>query len=84
MKKKLVVLGVVLAMMVAMAAPAFADAIAGDVDVDFQSAPQFQFAAALQTQQGDTTSSASGVATAADASIDQSLDFSQSQWNGGF
>ena len=84
MKKKLMVMAVVLAMMVAMAAPAFADAVGGDVDVDVMRAPQFQFAAALQTQQGDATSSARGVATAADASIDQSLDFSQRQWNGGF
>ena len=82
--KKLAVTGAMLAVMVAGAVPAFADATAGDVNVDVMRAPQFQFAAALQTQQGDTTSSASGVATAADASIDQSLDFSQSQWNGGF
>ena len=82
--KKLMVTGAVLAVMVAGGAPAFADATAGDVNVDFRSAPQFQFAAALQTQQGDATAHARGVATAADASIDQSLDFSQRQWNGGF
>ena len=82
--KKLAVTGAMLAIMVAGAVPAFADATAGDVTVDFRSAPQFQFAAALQTQQGDTTSSARGVATAADASIDQSLTVDQWQWNGGF
>ncbi len=84
MKKKLMVLVAALAMMVALASPAFAEAIGGDVSVEFLSAPQFQFAAALQTQQGDATSSASGVATAADAAISQGLDISQMQLNGGF
>ncbi len=83
--KRLAATGAMLVLMIAAAAPSFADtAVGGDVDVDFMSAPQFQFAAALQTQQGDATSSASGVATAADAAIDQSLTIDQWQWNGGF
>ena len=82
--KKLAVTGAMLAVMVAGAVPAFADATAGDVNVDVMRAPQFQFAAALQRQNGDATSTTHGVATAADASIDQSLTIDQWQWNGGF
>ncbi len=82
--KKLAVTGAMLALMVAGAVPAFADATAGDVNVDVMRAPQFQFAAALQRQNGDTTATTHGVATAADASIDQSLTIDQWQWNGGF
>jgi hypothetical protein len=92
MKKKLMVTAATLALMVAMASPSFASAVGGDVDIDVMRAPQFQFAAALQTQHGDATSSATSTAgrfasaadASADASIDQSLTIDQWQWTGGF
>ncbi len=83
--KRLAATGAMLVLMVAAAAPSFADtAIGGDVTADFFDASQTQAAAALQINRGDATATASGVATAADASISQSLDVSQWQWNGGF
>jgi hypothetical protein len=90
--KKLMVTAATLAMMVAMASPAFASAVGGDVDIEVLSAPQFQFAAALQTQEGDATASATSVAgdfgsaadASAEASISQSLTIDQMQFNAGF
>ena len=82
--KRLAVTGAMLAIMVAGGVPAFASATAGDVTVDVMRAPQFQFAAALQTQQGDATATSGNVGSAADAAIDQSLTIDQWQWNGGF
>ena len=82
--KKLIATGTMLAVMVAGAAPAFADATAGDVNLRFVDASQTQAAAALQINRGDTTATSRGVASAADASIDQSLSIDQRQVNGGF
>ena len=82
--KRLAATGAMLVLMVAAAAPSFADtAIGGDVNLQFVDASQTQAAAALQINRGDATATASGVATAADAAISQSLDVSQWQWNGG-
>jgi len=90
--RKLLATGTMLVLMIAAASPAFADAVGGDVDIEVLSAPQFQFAAALQTQHGDATATADSTAgrfasaadATADASIDQSLTIDQWQWNGGF
>jgi hypothetical protein len=86
--RKLLAMGTMLVLMLAAAAPAFADtAVGGDVDLQFVDASQTQAAAALQTNTGDATSTAGDFASAADAdatsSIDQSLTIDQSQWNGG-
>lgn len=79
--KKLMATGAMLAIMVVGAAPAFAaDAVGGDVDVDFLDASQTQAAAAAQTQEGDAD--AGNLGSAAD--IDQSLTIEQSQVNAGW
>jgi hypothetical protein len=92
MIRKLLAMGTMLVLLLAAAAPAFADtAVAGDVDLQFVDASQTQAAAALQTNTGDVTSTASSTAgdfasaadASAEASIDQSLTIEQSQWNGG-
>lgn len=92
MKQKLMVMAAALAMMVAMASPAFADAIGGDFTVKVWDASQTQAAAATQAQHGDAFATADSTAgrfasaadATADAAIDQSLTIDQSQWNGGF
>lgn len=77
--KKLVATGTIAAMMVMGAAPAAfaADAVGGDVDIDFLDASQTQAAAAAQTQRGDADAGNLGSA----AAIDQSLTIDQSQVN---
>ena len=91
--RKLVAIVTMLVLMLAAAAPAFADtAVAGDVNLQFVDASQTQAAAALQINTGDAVSVASSTAgdfaSAADAdataSILQSLTIDQWQWNGGF
>ena len=90
--KKFMVMVATLAMMVAMASPAFASAFGGDVTVRFWDASQTQAAAATQAQHGDATATADSMAgdfasaadATANAAIDQSLTIDQSQWNGGF
>jgi hypothetical protein len=91
--KRLAATGAMLVLMIAAAAPSFADtAVGGDVTLEFMDASQTQAAAALQINRGDATSTASSTAgdfaSAADAdataSIDQSLTIDQWQWNGGF
>ena len=78
--KKLVATGAIAAMMVMGAAPAaFADAVGGDVDLEFLDASQTQAAAAAQTQEGDADAGNLGSA----AAIDQSLTIDQSQVNAG-
>jgi len=78
--KKLMVTGAMLAIMVMGAVPAFAaDAVGGDVDIDFLDASQTQAAAAAQTQRGDADAGNLGSA----AAIDQSLTIDQSQVNAG-
>ena len=78
--KKVMATGAMLAIMVAGAAPAFAaDAVGGDVDVEFLDASQTQAAAAAQTQRGDADAGNLGSA----AAIDQSLTIDQSQVNAG-
>jgi len=82
----------VIAAMLAMAGPASAAAIGGDLTIEFLDASQFQSAAALQTQEGDAVavaaSTAGDFASAADAdasaSISQSLIIDQMQFNAGF
>ncbi len=82
--RRVLVIGTMVALMLAAASPAFADtAIGGDVDFQFVDASQTQAATALQVNRGDATSTASGLGSAADASIDQGLTIDQSQWNGG-
>ena len=74
-------LGAVLALMLVAATPAFAaDAVGGDVDIDFRDASQTQAAAATQTNRGDAD--AGNLGSAAD--IDQDLNLDQSEVNGGF
>lgn len=83
--KRLAATGAMLALMIAAAAPSFADtAIGGDVTLKFMDASQTQTAAALQVNEGDATAVAGDVGSAADASISQSLAIDQWQWNGGF
>ena len=78
--KKVMATGAMLAIMVMGAAPAFAaDAVGGDVDIDFLDASQTQAAAAAQTQEGDADAGNLGSA----AAIDQSLTIDQSQVNAG-
>ncbi len=82
--KKLVAVGAMLAMMVVAVSPASAQAIGGDVDLDFVDASQVQAAAAFQVNEGDATADASGVGSAAAAEISQDLSIDQTQVNGGF
>ena len=89
--RKLVAMGMMLALMLAAASPPLAqDAIADDgsvaatsLTVEVFDASQFQSADALQTNTGDATATADDDSTA-DASIDQSLQIDQFQLNGGF
>ena len=79
--KKVMATGAVLAIMVMGASPALAaDAVGGDVDVDFRDASQTQAAAASQSNRGDADAGNLGSA----AAVDQSLDLDQSEVNGGF
>ena len=78
--KKLMVTGAMLALMLVATAPAFANAVGGDVDLRFVDASQTQAAAAAQIQRGDADAGNLGSA----AAIDQSLDIDQSQVNGGW
>ena len=78
--KKLMVTGAMLALMLVATAPAFANAVGGDVDLDFVDASQTQAAAAAQTQEGDADAGNLGSA----AAIDQSLTVDQSQVNAGW
>jgi len=77
MKKKLMVMATTLAMMLVMAGPASAAAIGGDLTIEFLDASQTQSAAALQTQEGDATATATSVAgdlaSTADASAEASI-----------
>jgi hypothetical protein len=70
-------LAAMLAMVLAAAAPAFAQAVAGDVDVQYVDCSQVQAAAAAQGQYGDAT--AGDVASA--AAIAQELNITQEQVN---
>ena len=70
-------LAAMLAMVLAAAAPAFAQAVAGDVDAQYVDCSQVQAAAAAQGQYGDAT--ARGVSNA--AAIAQELGISQEQVN---
>jgi hypothetical protein len=74
-------LAAMLAMVLAAAAPAFAQAIAGDVSVQYVDCSQVQAAAAAQGQYGDAESEAQGVSNAASASIAQELNITQEQVN---
>jgi hypothetical protein len=75
--RKIMLLAAMLAMVLAAAAPAFAQAIGGDVDVQYVDCSQVQAAAAAQGQYGDAT--AGDVASA--AAIAQELGISQEQVN---
>ena len=70
-------LAAMLAMVLAAAAPAFAQAIGGDVDVQYVDCSQVQAAAAAQGQYGDATAGDLGSA----AAIAQELGISQEQVN---
>lgn len=70
----------VVALILVLTAPAFADAVAGDVTIDFVDASQTQAAAAAQVNEGDATAGNLGSA----AAIDQSLTIDQSQVNAGW
>ncbi len=82
-------LAAMLAMVLAAAAPAFAQAVAGDVDVQYVDCSQVQAALAAQGQYGDANasadSSAGDFASAADAdavaAIAQELGITQEQVN---
>ncbi|HET7477917.1 MAG TPA: hypothetical protein VFJ72_00235 [Rubrobacteraceae bacterium] len=82
--RKLMVLVAMLAMMMVAAAPAFAQATGGDVDLSFVDASQSATVDVTQSQFGDATATSGDVGSAADASIDNSLDVSVTQVNGGF
>lgn len=82
-------LAAMLAMVLAAAAPAFAQAVGGNVDIQYVDCSQVQAAAAAQGQYGDATAdadaSAGDFASAADADavaeIAQELDITQAQVN---
>jgi xylose isomerase len=80
--KKLVATGTILALLLAASSPAMAQTTFGD-EFLFVDASQAQFAAALQTNEGDVNAGADDDSWA-DASIDQSLTIDQTQINGGF
>jgi len=82
--RKIMILAAMMAMMLAMASPAFAHATGGDVDVLDVDASQTATVDATQTQNGDATATSGDVASAASASIDNSLDISVEQTIGGF
>ncbi len=82
--RKIIVLAAMLAMMLAMASPAFAHAVGGDVDVLAVDASQSATVDATQSQFGDASATSGDIGSAADASIDNSLDVSVEQVNGGF
>lgn len=75
--RRLTILAAMLALMLVASAPAFAQAIGGDVDLEFVDCSQTQAAAAAQGQYGDATAGNLGSA----AAIDQSLTIDQSQVN---
>lgn len=77
--KRLMMVSLVVALILMATAPAFANAVGGDVDIDFLDASQTQAAAAAQGQYGDATAGNLGSA----AAIDQSLTIDQSQVNAG-
>ena len=85
--RKVMLLAAVLAMVLAAAAPAFAQAVGGDVSVQYVDCSQVQAAAAAQGQYGDATAdadaSAGDFASAADAAaiaeIAQELGITQAQ-----
>jgi len=80
-------LAAMLAMVLAAGAPAFAQAVGGDVSVQYVDCSQVQAAAAAQGQYGDANANASGLSNAAAAEISQELGITQAQVNaclGGF
>ena len=87
--RKVMLLAAMLAMVLAAAAPAFAQAVAGDVSVQYVDCSQVQAALAAQGQYGDADAEASAtagdVASAADAdavaAIAQDLGITQAQVN---
>lgn len=81
--RKITVLAAMLAMMLALASPAFAHAVGGDVDLQFVDASQSATVDASQSQFGDATATSGDVGSAASASIDNSLDVSVEQVNAG-
>ena len=74
-------LAAMLAMVLAAAAPAFAQAVGGDVNVQYGDCSQVQAAAAAQGQYGDASASAGDVGSAAAAEIAQELGITQAQVN---
>ncbi|HEX2742580.1 MAG TPA: LPXTG cell wall anchor domain-containing protein [Rubrobacter sp.] len=87
--RKAMLLAAMLAMVLAAAAPAFAQAVGGNVDIQYVDCSQVQAAAAAQGQYGDATAdadaSAGDFASAADAdaaaAIAQELGITQEQVN---
>ena len=87
--RKVMLLAAMLAMVLAAAAPAFAQAVGGDVSVQYVDCSQVQAAAAAQGQYGDASAdadaSAGDVGSAANAeavaAIAQSLGITQAQVN---
>ena len=87
--RKAMLLAAMLAMVLAAAAPAFAQAVGGNVDIQYVDCSQVQAAAAAQGQYGDATAdadaSAGDFASAADADavaeIAQELGITQAQVN---
>lgn len=80
--RKIIVLAAMMAMMLALASPAFAHAVAVDGGVDLQFVDASQSATVDVTQSGDA-SATSGLGGAASASVDNSLDVSVTQVNAG-
>jgi hypothetical protein len=79
--RKTMLLGAMMAMVLAAAVPAFAQAIGGDVSVQYVDCSQVQEAAAVQGQYGDAVAGASGIGSAAAAEISQELEITQEQVN---
>lgn len=81
--RKIMVLVAMMAMMMVAAAPAFAHATGGDVDVLVADVSQSATLDVTQSQFGDATATAGDVGSAADASIENSADISVTQVNSG-
>lgn len=82
--KKIMALAAMLAMMMVAAAPAFAhEAVGGDVDILVADVSQSATVDVTQSQFGDASATSGDLGSAADASIDNSLDVSVTQVNAG-
>lgn len=79
--KKVILLAAMLAMVLVAAAPALAQAVGGDVNVQYVDCSQVAAVAATQGQYGDATATSGNIGSAAEASIANELGISIEQVN---